>query len=189
MRKQYNYSSKSYNLAPPKFDWNIGYYLDDNDIQSEGGGDYEQEDFIGCCGAEILYGFPSVRLNNKQSLKDIKEHWQEYADNYVEEWAETDAERKQIKPKIPSDAEFNQMIKEYSEVKFGKFNDGHIYVIILNEQQKGLFPTLKESGFRLVSDRTVNKNTGNRLYVFLRDHLTPKPKVLKKSAFKRATVL
>ena len=54
--------------------------------------------------------------------------------------------------------------------------DGHIYSAILQEQQVPVFQQiLFDKGFRLVSDRTVNKNTKNRLYFYLRDPETPRP--------------
>ena len=64
------------------------------------------------------------------------------------------------------------------------FVPGHVYFAILREQQRVEFEkTLLDSRFRLVSDQTVNKNSANRLYVYIRDPETPKPKPVTKSIF------
>lgn len=56
------------------------------------------------------------------------------------------------------------------------YTPGHIYSAILNEAQYNAFgKVLIENKFRVVSDLTVNSNSHNRLYFFLRDPETPKP--------------
>lgn len=50
------------------------------------------------------------------------------------------------------------------------FIPGHVYVAILAAaQQEKYGPLLEKAEFRCVSDRTVNKNSDNRLYVWIRD--------------------
>lgn len=66
------------------------------------------------------------------------------------------------------------------------FQTGRIYIAILNEAQAighKYGEILEKAEFRLVSDNTVNKNTGNRLYVYLRDPVTRKKEPLKKRVF------
>lgn len=63
---------------------------------------------------------------------------------------------------------------------------GYIHTCILIEDQLWAQPTLEDYGFRLASDKTVNSNSNHRLYFFIRDPETPKPKPVKKSAFKKA---
>jgi hypothetical protein len=69
-------------------------------------------------------------------------------------------------------------IPEHKECHWSgySFIQGHLYFAILKEHQvKEFEPTLLKSSFRLVSDNTVNKNTGNRLFVYLRDPVFAKP--------------
>lgn len=65
-----------------------------------------------------------------------------------------------------------------------KFADGHVYIAILASYQLEKYQKPLESfGFRLVSDNTVNINSGHRLYIYLRDPVTPKSVVQEKRFF------
>lgn len=68
----------------------------------------------------------------------------------------------------------------------GRFTKGHLYFAILADHQVPTFgPILLKAKFRLISDNTINSNTGNRLYVYLRDPVYPKPEPIIKSVFRR----
>jgi hypothetical protein len=66
----------------------------------------------------------------------------------------------------------------------GRFYSGRVYLAILAEYQlKDYQPMLLKAKFRLISDNVVNKNSGNRLYVYIRDPKTRLKKV-RKSAWR-----
>jgi hypothetical protein len=83
-----------------------------------------------------------------------------------------------------------QTIKRiYFDYLKDKFNSdvpskGHITIATLINDQLWIAPCLRELGFRLVSSRTVNSNSGNRLYVYMYDPLTPRNKKSKKRFFR-----
>ena len=155
-----------------KIDFDLDNFLCDYDV-----GIPEQRDFEGCCGAQIITGFPEF---NSDWVLEIK---REYAEQ-VSDWKrETDAEDRGKQGKMPTDAQFQEMVvKKIGPISVHPFS---ITFAILIESQLIFKPLLIEKGFRLVSDRNVNKSTGNRLYVFIRDPETPKGNKLKKSKFKR----
>lgn len=126
-------------------------------------------DFAGCCGAKILTGFCEDRksyiisLIKDQINDDLNDHFYNGQHSY----------------KIPnkfryptSDRILEKFLQSTIDSWMPDFKNGTLYFVILNIVQSWIGPYLKKHGFRLVSDRTVNANSGNRLYVWLRDPKT-----------------
>ena len=162
-------------MTPFRFD--LGCALEDLDASAWP----EEYDFEGCCGASVISGFPAITIH------ELRKAWIEQIDDWVHDNTEYDICDKCIKPerpKNPSDKYFKDLLIADVRKSFNTtYSNGHLYLIVLNEHQLIFEPLLKEKGFRKVSDRVVNEGTGNRLYLYTRDPLTPKGKSLKKSRF------
>lgn len=138
-------------------------------------------EFNYCCGASIIANFPEIsKIEFSRKLRDtFASQW----DDYVEDFYGLRKHR----PNKPSYPNLNEIIEGYvlsSVEKSMKIRSGHLYFVILNETQSWIGQYLKKKDFRLVSDRTVNRNSGQRLFVYLRDPLDPKGKAVKKRTFR-----
>lgn len=130
-----------------------------------------------CCGAFIFYGFPIESFETiKQMVKKT------FYDNWIEH------QKYHLKAKKPI---FKLTNKQIATVLFdriftnkaGPLLQGHLYSLILIEQQLWMKPFLIKKGFRLVSSTVKNSNTGNILYMFIRDGKKVNGKKLTKRAF------
>ena len=142
----------------------------------------ETQDFPECCGILVLTGFWEV--THKEFLEEIHDDYRASEDFFFENCY---GDRDWPQPsKMPSDKFFTDMyLKELGEyIHEIRGDKGSITMAVLNEIQNWQKPALIANGFRLVSDRTVNGSTGNRLYVYIYDPSTSKGKNLKKRAFK-----
>lgn len=148
-------------------DWSDPYYS------------FEVDELQGCCGVSILFDF-----NYEKSFEDFK--------SFYEEVFEEDLIIKNLKghevKKLPESKLkklWEDRLQKEIEITIDE-RSGHIYQAVLIDDQLSIWrKPLEKNGFRLVSDRTVNRTSSNRLYVFLRDPISPKGKSVKKSSFKR----
>jgi len=122
-------------------------------------------DFENCCGADILSDFPSL------SKRQLELNYAQYKRNFKRGKSVTLAEFKK------------QSLSRVEETVRSVATSSKLRLAIITEEQLLIKSILIKHGFRLVSDKNVNKNTGNRLYVFLRDPETPKGKNVKKCVF------
>lgn len=139
-------------------------------------------EYENCCGAYLLTNFPTQSQAN--AVEYFRDDWYEQMRDWLDEQTYTNQLKR---PKKPSNGFFLKIILEQITEKIHdkiKSNLDLVGNVILNETQKWIIPCLKKNGFRLVSDRTVNPDTENRLYVLIRDLLTPKGKTIKKRVFK-----
>lgn len=155
----------------------VGFNIDDAiDYADDESGGIEGVEFEGCCGASIYFGFPQSTL--KQLIDGVKESWYEHVSSFL------DRTPNSKEPKTPTDKQLEDLIvtcvKNRTRVNL---RSGHLFFVILSEPQKWCSQFLTPQGFRLVSDKTVNANTGNRLYVYLYDKENKKPKPMKKRFF------
>lgn len=138
--------------------------------------------FEGCCGAAIWAEFAEDSLDYRRRM------WKSEWVGQVDYWYEENHYSK--RPKMPSDSWFEKEILKQTDSEWCghpglTLRDGHVYMCILIASQLWLKPLLVKRGFRLVSDRTVNAETGNKLYMFLRDPVSKKGKPPKKNLFRK----
>lgn len=138
-----------------------------------------ETEFEGCCGAYILYGFTEEDEDGVGIIRDLKVDWEEQVSDwqYEDDWKRLEKIKGRVRPKVPSDKFFKDIyIKELTGYVSREIRSGKIGTVILNEHQVWFAKALTDNGFRLVSDRVRNNNTGNRLYFYIRDPLNPKGK-------------
>lgn len=131
------------------------------------------QEYEGCCGSRIIFGFPEA--TTREIVRDIQHEWE---DRYTEFKMNPDA------PFLPSKRLTEQecldlLIKDLDQ-EFPELSTGLLYSCILNQDQKWLIPYLENKGFRVVSDNTINKETGNKLFMLVWDKM---PAKLKKRRF------
>ena len=73
---------------------------------------------------------------------------------------------------------------DWTGPELGTFNPGHMYLAILSSEQEAYIPRLLKAKFRLLSDKVVNRNTGNTLFLYVRD-IAPRTKAVRKRTFAR----
>lgn len=131
-----------------------------------------------CCGAFEVGGITEDSVVSlRQCLKDQWHEDKQY-------WLDNDFDILFDKtPRTPSNAYFDKLLKDKFAKNFPELYLGTVYFMILIEPQLWVKSVIVRKGFRLVSDRTVNSNSKNRLYVFIRDPVTPKGSKLKSKRF------
>lgn len=155
----------------------VGFNIDDAiDANDDDSGSIEDVGFEGCCGATIYFGFPQVYLNDL--IFGVQDYYRDIVQDFLTNYPEAK------RPKTPTDKQFKDLILECVKRRARvNLRSGHLFFVILSEPQKWCRQFLTPQGFRLVSDKTINSNTGNRLYVYLYDAVDKKPKRLKKRVF------
>lgn len=154
------------------------YYYENPDIW--GTNQFEIMNFEGCCGASILCYLPIV--SKKLAIRNVEDFieglFSEFEYNISDE---TEIIRLKIKATEHLDIFLDYLQRAFDTVR----KKGHITFLILNDTQYWMNSFVKKQGFRLVSNRTVNSNTDQRLHVYMYDPLTPKRKLkrLRKSSF------
>lgn len=151
----------------------IGYiFADEGDIRNTG--------FEGCCGASIISNFPILRESDL--LRYIEGVYLYRVSRFIDNYNVTPKKEKfsELRP-IWKKAIEDHILSELGSCLSPKV--GHLYFVILNETQSWMGRILKKKDFRLVSGRTVNSNSQERLYVYLYDPVHPKGKSAKKRMF------
>jgi hypothetical protein len=140
-------------------------------------------DFEGCCGAKIVSYLPQNTLSGL--ISKVKDVWLDQVDDFLG-FGACDKNGNWVDPKhpkIPSNESFRSLILQNLHKLLPVPEPGTVYILILNEVQNWMGSILKKYGYRLVSNRTINRRTDNRLYVYLLDPVSPRGKTNKKRMF------
>lgn len=161
-----------------KFEFDLNYAFDDLEFVKP-----EVQQIRECCGVLEVGPFPTDSLSSL--ISTLRHEWSAQACDWFEEsFGYITQKFQRTMPKKPTDKWFKDQVFAWVLNSLPGFVDGKVYLVTLIDTQMWLKPILKKVGFRLVSNRTVNRDSHNRIYIFLRDLRVAKGSKVKTRTFR-----